>query len=217
MPTHPTYTLEQAEEELSQARGSVDVLGEALTQPDTNLTPNTPATGHIMYANSSHAMYASADTGVYNIGRNTVYCVHDGNVVSSTSQVAISQMGPISVGVGFYLIIGSLFANQGSTTATQAVRFTTTATLGYLALGWQTFEGGGVLSSGVAAAVGDDMSFGSLPANTVGELHIHGSAQFTTTGVVQLAQRCVTSGSDTWHVKLGSVLSVMPITTPQGS
>lgn len=214
------YTIEKAEEDIATLRGQVAILSEAHTQLDTTVTaPNTPAqAGSVGISVGGDRMYANGtDANVYDTGRFTTYMVHDSNVISSTSQVAVGQLGPIQVNTGWYLVLGAIFFSQGTTTATQAIRFTTTATLTTLALGWQGIEGASILGSGVAAAVTDDMSMGSLPANTVGELNIHGSAQFSSAGQVQIAARCVTSGADTYHLKLGSVLSLFPINTIQGS
>lgn len=111
------FTLEQAEQELAQLRGEIDVIGEALTQTDSD-PPEIPATGLIAYSATGHAKYTSADgTGAYNTGRMTLGAT--GPLALTTSLQTIPGL-TASLAVGTWHIGAQLLiSNPG--TASQGV------------------------------------------------------------------------------------------------
>jgi hypothetical protein len=63
------YTLEQAEAEIAELRGLIDVITEAHTKADATDAPDVPASGLISYSSGGQEKYTSADGNAYTGGQ----------------------------------------------------------------------------------------------------------------------------------------------------
>lgn len=174
--------------------------------------PVTPSLSSVLYSSSGHTKYASSDGNYYDTGFLVVYLTSDQGPINSTTPTPITQLSGLNVAATTYRIRGSLSCININATATQAVRFTFSGTYTAMNIMYQSFEGGSVLSSGVALSTANNLSWGSIPGSTTGEMNFSGIFTFSSIGLFGMSALCVTSGADTWSVGQGSWLELTPLT-----
>lgn len=124
------YTLELAEEHVGKLFGQVNVLGEALTQDDTDLVPNTPAAGNIQYSATGQQKYASSDGNAYNTGRLTLPAT--GGLTLTTGLQTIPGL-TCTLAVGTWHVRGLLLLHNPATAGQGAPSIQLTASGGLTA------------------------------------------------------------------------------------
>ena len=209
MPSQPTYSLEQAEDEIADQRGATAYMDEVLPQNDTDLVPNTPTAGNTQYSSSGQQKYVGSDGNAYNTGRASFRTQAD-QTVSSTSATPVAGITSIPVDSGAYRISGVMTWTQVTTNVTQR-------------LGWSgTFQAGtrikilSVPGAGATSSYPDEVTSNSavtLPGFATGQniaTWIEGIIVFNAVDSFGLTVWEGTSG-DSWTVKAGTFLDVMPI------
>ena len=151
-----------------------------------------------------------ADGNTYRTERATFTAT--GQLVNSTSQTPVTGITGISVSAQTYHIRGMIIVDQGAGGAgSQAIRVTG-PTVSSMNIGFNAIEGAAVFGSGVATAINGDLATGPIPVSTTGELFFDGLITFSAAGsTFGLACRCVTSNTDTWTLRAGSYLELMPV------
>jgi hypothetical protein len=139
----------------------------------------------------------SGDTNLYSANRAMFSAA--GQTINSTSVANVTGIAGIAVAATRYRVSGMISVTQGGTTAIQAFQLTSTAGNAGIRVGWFAVEGTAVEGSGQFAAMGTDMSF-SFPNGSAAELFFEGIVSFSTSGVLNLVARCVTSAADTFVI-----------------
>jgi hypothetical protein len=106
------YTLEQAEQEIAELRGLIDVLTEAHTKDDATDTPGTPASGVISFSTAGQEKYTSSDGNAYNTGRQTN---NASNLLALTTSMQTVPGLSAVLGAGSYRVRAQcLISNPGT-------------------------------------------------------------------------------------------------------
>lgn len=212
------YTLELAEEHVGNLNGNVDRLTEAHQQDDTDLIPNTPTTGHIMFASTGHMKYVSGVTGdsvTYNTGRNTNGATSP--LTFTTSLQTVPGL-TISLGVGTYRIHAQILINNPGTAGQGTITIQTTLQGGLTVSNgrWSVTEivaGTGNVVWANYDAFGNSMSSGNAPgANTNNRTWtVDGYAIVSVAGTLAIQMKqAATAACNT--VQYGTYLETMPVT-----
>jgi hypothetical protein len=205
------YTLELAEEHIANANGNVDRISEALTQDDTDLIPNTPATGHIMFATAGHMRYVSGVTGDsnnYTTGRNTNPAT---GVLNLTTSFQLVPGLSVSLGVGTYAIHCQVLVNPpASAGGTVSYRFTATGGLtdSSSRFGLTEVFGGNTASS--TQPLGTQMD-GSAPGGATDRVaRMEGTIVVSVAGTLQMQMKqAATANAATYQA--GTYIEAFPV------
>ena len=166
---------------------------------------NSSATGMLRFvADGTHG-----DGNPYDTGR-AVFTA-SGQLVNSLVAANVTGITGITVAAITYLIRGMIIVSQGGTTANQAIQVTGPA-VSSMNIGWRCIEASSVLSSGVQTALNANLTTGSVPSGTTGELYFEGEITFSATGsTFGLTALCVTAAADTWTLSAGSYMVMEPV------
>jgi hypothetical protein len=202
------YTLEQAEEEIAQLRGMVNLLLEAHTKTESTDIPNAPSTGHISFSQNGVSKFIGTDGNVYSNGRNRQLVA--AATINSTSNQSLASW---VVNAGTYGFEAAFGAVNGGTNATQAFRLTgPSASDVMLIYAWLSNSSFANCQVGWQTALNADMA--SAAAWTAGDaviVYLHGTVVFSANGTCNFNARCVTSGADTWAIRDSSYVDLIPL------
>lgn len=203
-----TYTLEQAEEDIGDLRGQVDLLNEAHTQLDATNTPNTPASGIIGYSSGGQQKYASADGGFYNTGRATFYST-SAQTVSSTGGILVSPMScPVVAGAYRVKVRLTYLENQSAGTPSFALSGPATSTCQIMTV-VTSVQGAAAVLGNRTITIGTFFAVNAM-ASLTRILDLEAMLVFTASGTLQF-QALTSVGADTFNVQAGSFMDVMPV------
>jgi hypothetical protein len=206
------YTLEQAEAEIAELRGLIDVLTEAHVKGDATDAPDVPAAGLISYSSGGHEKYTSADGTAYNTGRLTL-SMPSGLHITSTSDSLLTGMS-CAVAAGSYRFSGVIFFTMGTTNAGAVIACSPhgpTASV-YITGIYYFANLGGSISSRTATVLGTGPSSNaSIAVNAAAHAVFHGFATFTASGTFSIQAAEATSGVD-FTAQAGSYCDLMPVT-----
>jgi hypothetical protein len=127
------YTLEQAEAEIAELRGLIDVITEAHTKADATDAPVVPASGLISYSTGGQENYVSADGNTYYTGRATFPAGPSGFPYSLTTSMTTVPGLSAPLGVGAYRVHAQLLLAVPVTAGQGQLAFQLTASGGLTA------------------------------------------------------------------------------------
>lgn len=219
VPTVPTgYTLEEAEADIAELRGQLEILQEAHSQGDSTGQPNTPAAGVTGFSSAGHHKYVSTDTNSYNTGTLRL-SILAALTISSTSPVTVAGGGvalsaPVAAAHYKFRFVGSIATNSGTGPTAVAFRiscpaFTTgsysasfSGTGGPFTWRFDNTSGGGVDLLGPALTSGSGIFYG---------FDVEGDIVFTSPGTLLLQAR-QNAGSISYVIASNSFMELSPIT-----
>jgi hypothetical protein len=209
MTVQPTYTLEEAEDDVASLRGNTDVLSEAHAQNDTDVIPNTPASGSTQYSSSGQQKYIGSDGNAYNTGRYTQWLTSPVTFVSTVSASIITA--PVTIGT--YRIVAFCYGSQGSVAAAQAMRITgpTNSLVMIASNNTKGSATGQSMWATLTTTLNTDLVIAAHAAGSDLWIEITGIVTFTASGTLALQGRCATSNADTWTANNGTFLDLLPV------
>jgi hypothetical protein len=212
-----TYTLEQAEEDIAQLRGQVDLSNEAQTISDGAVVPNTPAaSGVTLYSAAAQLNYASFDGNDYNTGRLTALFTGTSQTINSTSMVNVNGLTvPVAAGTYKFRSFIPLVTNGSGAAGAPAFK-----------LQGPAFSSGGYILSGMTngstgVARYDNTSGFNFAMNGPGltatsglatVVWIEGFCVFTASGTLLVQAALSGAGTSQYVVAVGAYLELSPIT-----
>lgn len=213
--TEPSYSVEDAENDIATLRDQVGVMGEVSSMNDVD-PPSAPSSGFSMYSAGGDQKYASADGNAYNTGRFTSI---PANAVSLTSAYQTVCSSPL--GLGSYRIRSQLLLNPSVSGGTPSYQF---AGSGGLALSHGRIAISEIFVSTTGGPspvqVADWNSDGTLPGSQTSNLAIGASLTdrlicydgyiVVSTAGTLLIQAKLSSGSAS-VLQYGTYLDVMPV------
>jgi len=211
IPSTNTYDLELAEQDIADLRSHVTTTQEASTQTDVTDQPITPTGGNTQFSSSGQQKYVGSDANAYNTGRLSLRTQAD-QTISSTTATPITVLSGIAVAAIAYRLHAMVRWTQGSAAVTQRLGWTGTMQAGTRIEVLSVPGTGGSATQVYPDEVVSNTAV-TLPgfaASQVAATYLDGVIVFTSPDTFGLTAWEGTNG-DTWTVKAGSFLDLMPI------